>query len=60
VFLENNSPPISYPPNFFQRPAFDSVPNAHIQSPPGYTNIDKIEKRINNNMEEMISANVKK
>jgi len=63
-----NSQPISHPPNSFQRPAFSGVPNtprplppvAQAQPPPGYTDIDIMERRINSNVERMISANIEK
>ena len=63
-----NSQPISHPPNSFQRPAFPGVPNAtkppppvpQAQPPPGYTDIDRMERRINSNVERMISANMEK
>jgi len=63
-----NSQPISYPPNSFQRPDFLGVPNAprppppiaQAQAPPGYTDIDRTEMRINSNVERMISANMEK
>ena len=68
VFLENNSQPISHPSNFFQRSAFSGVPHApkppppiaQVQPPLGYTDIDKLEKRINNNVERMINANMER
>ena len=37
-----------------------SPPIALIQHPFGYTDIDKIEIRINNNVERMINANMEK
>jgi len=69
VFPSNNSQPISHPSNSFQRPAFQGLPNAlippphpvaQIQPPPGYTDIDKIERRLNNHMERMVNANMEK
>jgi len=33
---------------------------AQVQPPPGYTGIDKIERRINNNAERMINANMER
>ena len=35
-------------------------PVAQVQPPPGYTNIDKIEMRINSNVERMINANMER
>ena len=35
-------------------------PVEQVQPPPNYTNIDKIERRINNNAERMINANMEK
>jgi len=35
-------------------------PVAQAQRPPGYTDIDRIERRINSNVEGMISANMEK
>jgi len=32
---------------------------AQVQSLPGYTGIDKLERRINNNVARMINANMK-
>jgi len=66
--LIHNSQPISHLPNSFQRPAFLGVPNAPRPPPPvtqaqplpGYTDIDRMERRINSNVERMISANMKK
>jgi len=63
-----NSQPISHPPNSFQRLALSGVPNAprplppvaQAQPPPGYTDIDRMERRINGNVERMISANMEK
>ena len=68
MFPGNNSQPISHPSNSFQRPAFSSVPNAptppppiaQVQPPPGYTDIDKLERRINNNVERMINTNIER
>jgi len=68
VFPGNNSQPISHPSNSFQRLTFLGVPNAprppmpvtQIQPPPGYTDIDKIERRINSNVQRMINANMEK
>ena len=68
MFPSNNSQPISHPSSSFQRPAFQGLPNAprppppvaQIQPPPGYTNMDKIERRLNNNMERMVNANMEK
>jgi len=68
MFLGNNSQPISYPSHSFQRPAFSGVPNAlrapppiaQVQPPPGYTDIDKLEGRINKNVERMINANMER
>jgi len=53
-----NSQPISHPPNSFHRLAFSGVPNAprplpsiaQAQPPLGYTAIDLMERRINNNV----------
>jgi len=66
MFPGNNSQPISHPSNSFQRPAFSGVPNAprppppiaQVQPPPDYTDIDKLEMRINKNVERMINANM--
>jgi len=66
MFPRNNSQPISLPSHSFQRPAFACVPNAprpplptaQVQPPPGYIDIDKLERRINNNVERMINANI--
>jgi len=66
MFPENNSQPISHPSNFFQRPAFSGVlnktrpppPIAQVQLSPSYTDIDKLERRINNNVERMINTNI--
>jgi len=68
MFPENNSQSISHPSNSFQRPAFSGVPNAprpppliaQVQPPPGYINIDKLERGINNNVERMINANMER
>jgi len=68
MFPSNNSQHISHSSNSFQRPAFQGLPNAprppppvaQIQPPPGYTDIDKIERRLNNNMERMVNANMEK
>jgi len=68
VFPENNSQPISHPSNSFQILAFSGVPNApkplppiaQVQPPLGYTDIDKLERRINNNVERMINANIER
>ena len=68
MFPVKNSQPISHPSNSFQRPAFSIVPNAprplppiaQVQPPPSYTNIDKLERRINNNVERMINANMER
>jgi len=38
----------------------DHHPVAQIQPPPGYANIDKIERRLNNNIERMVNANMEK
>ena len=65
IFPGNNSQPISHPSHSFQRPNFLGVPNApippppidQVQPPPGYTNIDKLGRKINNNVERMINAN---
>ena len=35
-------------------------PITQVRTPRGYTNIDKIERRINNNMERIINANMEK
>jgi len=64
----NNSQPISHSSGSFQRPAFSGVPNAPRPPPPeaqvqplhGYTDIDKIERKINSNMERMINAHMKR
>ena len=66
MFHGNNSQPLPYPTHSFQRPAFSGAPNAprppppvaQVQPPPGYTDIDKIERRINKNVERMINANM--
>ena len=68
VLSRNNSQPISYISNSFQRPAFQDAPNAprHLlstaqaQPPPSYIDINKIERKINNIMEMMINTNMKK
>jgi len=68
MFPENNSQPIAHPSNSFQRPAFSGVSKAprplpliaQVQPLFGYTNIDKLERRINNNVERMINANVER
>jgi len=68
VFPRVNSQPISLPSNSFQRLAFSGVPNApkplppvtQVQPSPDYTDINKIERIINNNIERMINANMKK
>ena len=36
------------------------APVAQAQPPSDYTNIDRMERRINSNVERMISANMKK
>ena len=33
-------------------------PIAQVQPPPGYTDIDKLERRINNNVEVLTNANM--
>jgi len=33
---------------------------AQVQPPPGYTDIDKLERRISNNAERMINANMER
>ena len=33
---------------------------AQVQSPPGYTDIDELERRINNNLDRMINANMER
>ena len=68
MFPGNNSQPISHPSHSFQRSTFSGVPNAprppppiaQVQPPPSYTDIDKLERRINNNMESMINANMER
>ena len=69
VFPSNNSQSISYPSNSYQRPTFQGLPNAprpppppiaQVQPPLSYTDIDKIERRLNNNMERIVNANMKK
>ena len=68
VFLRNNSQPICHAINSYSRPAFQAVPNAsrtpppvaQVQPPPGYSNINKIERRINANVKRMVNANMKK
>jgi len=63
-----NSQPVSHPSSSFQRPVFPGVPNAprppppvsHVQPPPGYSDFDKMERRINNNVERMINANMER
>jgi len=50
------------------RLAFLGVPNAptlpplvvQVRPPPSYTDIDKLERRINNNVERMINANIER
>ena len=66
MFPGSNFQPISHPSNSFQRPTFSGVPNAPRPPPPiaqgqpssGYTDIDKLERRINNNVERMINTNI--
>ena len=68
MFLGNNSQPISHPSNPFQRPTFLDVPNVprppppilQVQPPPSYTDIDKLERKINNNVQRMINANMER
>ena len=61
IFLGNNSQSISHPSNSFQRPTFSGVPNALRPQPaPGFTDIDKLERRINNNVERIINANMER
>ena len=68
MFHGNNPQHLSHPSHSFQRPAFSGAPNAsrppppvaQVQPPPGYTDIDKLERRINNNVERMINANMEK
>jgi len=68
VFPGNNSQPISQPSNFFQRSTFLGVPNIprppppvpQIQILPGYTDINKTERRINSNIERVINANMER
>jgi len=67
-FSSNNSQPISHPSNSYQRLPFQGIPNApkppppatQVQPLPSYTDIDKIERRLNNNMERMMNANMEK
>jgi len=68
VFPENNSHPISHLSNSFQKPTLSGVPNAPrppppialIQPAPGYIDINKLERTINNNGERMINGNMKR
>jgi len=68
MFPSNNSQPISHPSNSYQRLPFLGITNAprppapvaHVQPPPGYIDIDKIQRRLNNNMERMMNANMEK
>ena len=68
MFPGNNSQPISHPSHSFQIPTFSGVRNAprppppiaQVQPPPGYTDIDKFERRVNNNVERMINANMER
>jgi len=63
-----NSQPVSHPSSSFQRPVFSGVPNAprppppvsQVQPPPGYSDIDKMKRRIKNNVERMINANMER
>jgi len=63
-----NSQPISHPFSSFQRLIFSGIPNAprppplvaQVRPPPGYSNIDKMKRRINNNVERMINANMER
>jgi len=63
-----NSQPISHPPNSFHWPIVSGVPNASRPPPPiaqalsspDYTDIDRMKRRINSNVERMVSANMKK
>ena len=68
MFPGNNFQPISHLFNAFQRLTFSGVTNApkplppvtQVQPSPDYTDINKIERIINNNIERMINANMKK
>ena len=68
MFPLNNALFISHPSNSYQRPPFQGIPNAprppppaaQIQPPPSYINIDKIKRRLNNNMERMMNNNREK
>ena len=68
MFPGNNSQSIFHPSKSFQRQAFSGVPNAprppfptaQVQPPLDYTDIDKLERRINNNVERMINANMER
>ena len=65
TFYGNNFQPSAQPPQSFPRPIFSGAPNAprpplpvaQMQPPPSYTELDKFEWRINNNIERMINAN---
>jgi len=54
--------------NFLLGTGFFGAPNAprplppiaQVQLPPGYTNIDNLERRINHNVERMINANIER
>jgi len=70
MFPVNNSQPISHLSNSFQRLTFLGIPNApppplppptaQVQPPLGYTDTDKLERRINNNVERMINTNMER
>jgi len=67
-FLEIIPNPSPIPLMLFQRLDFPCVPNAprsplptaQVYAPPGCTNIDKIEKRINSNVDRIINANLER
>jgi len=64
-FLETTPSPSPAPSNSFQRSIFSDVcnaprpppPVAQVQTPLGYTDLDKTERRISN-VERMINANI--
>jgi len=68
VFFGNNSQPTFHPSNTFHKPAFSGAagaprpptPVAQVQPSAGYSDIDKIERRINNNVERMINGNMRR
>ena len=63
-----NSQPISHSSNSYSRLTFQGAPNtprppphvAQVQPPFGYTDIDKIERKINISVERMINVNMVK